>query len=241
MEKKTEPRLNDEQRQEATRRVLAGEKPRDLAEEYGVTRAYISLLKAYALYPERYEKQRAGKLTRALTPEQLAEFREAIETSDPSQLGLDPPTRAWCMDHGYQLAERMFGKRPSVRVLKECMEPVFRKKKDRILKRPQPPEPHHISQLSPEFAKNEEFVEYYLSPLSNKLARRTYELALEDWVKRHGDAEEIDLDAKPEAAELDDFSDEPVSFAEPRQRTGKHSQSKGSPFTPSKKKRRKKR
>ncbi len=238
MGKKSEPRLNDEQRQEATRRVLAGEKAAVLAAEYGVTRAYISLLKAYVLHPERYENQRVAKLTRALTPEQLAEFRETIETSDPSKLGLDPPTRAWCMDHGYQLANRMFGKRPSVRVLKECMEPVFRIKNDRIYKRPQPPEPHHISQLSPEFAKNEEFVEYYLSPLANKLAKREYELALEDWVRRYGDATEIDLDAEPE---MENQVAPATPFPEPRQRAGKHSHRKGSPFTASKKKRRKKR
>lgn len=237
----TSPRLNEEQRQEATRRVLAGEKARVLAEEYGVTRAYISLLKAQVLFPERYELRRVEKLTRALTAEQLAEFRETIETSDPSKLGLDPPTRAWCMDHGYQLAQRMFGKRPSARILKECMEPVFRIKNDRILKRPQPPERHHISQLSPEFAKNEEFVEYYLSPLANKLAQRGYELALADWQKRYGDAEEMDLDKNPDPPPIGNPADAPMRFPETRQRAGKHSQSKGSPFTASKKQRRKKR
>jgi hypothetical protein len=240
MANKKTPRLNEEQRQEATRRVLAGEKSAALAKEYGVTRAYISLLKAYALYPERYEQLRVSKLTRALTEEQLAEFRTAIETSDPSKLNLMPPTRMWCMDHGYQLAERMFGKRPSVRVMKECMKPVLRIKNDRIIRRPQPPELHHISQLSPEFAMNEEFVEYYLSPLSNKISKREYELALADWEARYGDALEIDLDAQttPEPDNLSKFS---PPLPKSRQRTGKHSKSKGSPFTASKKRHPKKR
>ena len=239
MTEKSPARLSDEQRQEATRRVLAGEKAVTLAEEYGVTRAYISLLKAYALHPERYERQRVEKLTRALTEEQLTDFRTTIESSDPSILGLSPPTRAWRMDHGYQLAERMFGKRPSVRVMKECMKPVLRIKNDRIIRRPQPPEPHHISQLSPEFAVNEEFVEYYLSPQSNKLARREYELALADWVARYGDAMEIDLDRRDTHGQ-DDPVDSSVHLPKTRQRTGKHSQSRGSPFTASKKRRSKK-
>lgn len=241
MATKTQTRLNEEQRQEATRRVLAGEKAVALAAEYGVTRAYISLLKAYVLYPERYERQRVKKLTRTLSVEQLADFRKAIATSDPSTLGLDPATQAWCMDHGYQLAKRMFDKRPSVRVMKECMEPVLRIKNDRIMRRPQPPEPHHIRQLSPEFAKNEEFVEYYLSPLSNKIAQREYEFALADWVAKYGDATEIDLDMQPDTRWPENLADSAVSRPEIRQRTGKHSQSRGTPFTASKKMRRKKR
>jgi hypothetical protein len=247
MVKKVHTSLNDEQRQEATRRVLAGEKASALSVEYGVTRAYISLLKAYVLHPERYEKLREKKLTRALTTEQLADFRTAIETSDPSILNLDPPTRAWCMDHGYQLAERMFGKRPSVRVMKECMAPVLRIKNDRLMRRPQPPEPHHISQLSPEFAKNEEFLEYYLSPQANKLAYREYELALADWISRYGDATEIHLDGDPNAnsashEDEDDLLPPPAKPLPPgtrRQSKGKHTPTRGTNFTPSKKKRRK--
>lgn len=241
MVEKASNRLNDEQRQEATRRVLAGEKAGALAAEYGVSRAYISLLKAYVLHPERYETLRVKKLTRLLTPDQVTEFCKVIQTSNPSLLDLDPPTRAWCMDHGYQLAERMFGKRPSVRVMKECMEPVLRIKKDPVLRRPQPPEPHHISQLSVEFAKNEEFVEYYLSPLAYQIRYREYELALADWVKRYGDATEVDLDG-PQDSNWPDVSIRSTnSLPQARPQAGKHSKTKGSPFTPSKKKRRKKR
>jgi hypothetical protein len=239
MSTKAKASLTDEQRQEATRRVLAGEKSTTLAEEYGCTRAYISLLKAQVLFPERYEKKRVSLLTRALSAEQLAEFKEVIETSDPSKLGLDPPTRAWCMDHGYQLAERMFKKHLSKRVVKECLEPVLRVKNDRIYRRPQPPEVHHISQLSPEFAKNEEFVEYYLSPLANKLARREYELALADWISRYGDATEIDLDHAPSPPSTELEKEDVAKPTKPQIYKGKHSQAKGSPFTPSKKKRRK--
>lgn len=247
MDAPTKKTLSEEQRAEATRRVMAGEKATDLALEYGVTRAYISLLKAYVVHPERYETKRVKNLKVALSAAQLAEFRKVIETSDPSKLDLDPPTRVWCMDHGYQLAERMFGKRPSVRVMKESLKHLFIRKNDRTLRRPQPPEPHHISQLTPEFAKNEEFLEYYLSPQANKLAKREYELALADWISRYGDATEIHLDGDPNAtsASHEDEDDllpppaKPLPLGTRRQSKGKHSPTRGTPFTPSKKKRRK--
>jgi hypothetical protein len=245
MVKKVSNRLNDEQRKEATQRVLAGEKAGALAAEYGVSRAYISLLKAYVLHPERYEQLRVKKLTRLLTKEEHSEFCKVIQTSNPSLLDLDPPTRAWCMDHGYQLAERMFGKRPSVRVMKECLEPVLRIKNDHILRRPQPPEPHHISQLSVEFAKNEDFVEYYLSPLAYQIRYREYEFALADWISRYGDATEIHLNGDPHAASHEDEDDllpppaKPLQPGTRHQSKGKHTPTRGTPFTPSKKKRRK--
>lgn len=230
--------ITREQREEITRRVLAGEKAVALGEEFGVTRAYVSLLKAQALDPERFEKKRLDKALK-LTPAQAEEFRLAILKSDPSELGLDPPTRAWCMDHGYQLAQRMFGKRPGVRMMKECMEPVLRSKR-RFFKRPQAPEPHHISQLDPELARDPDFVKYYLSPVCERIARREYEIALEDWVARYGDAEEISADGEPVGG-TEDF---PAPLAGPAlapgRRTGKHAGSKGLAFTPSKKKRRKK-
>lgn len=242
------PRLTEEQRAEATRRVLAGEKAVALAEEYGVTRAYISLLKATALDPERFEKKREQKLTRRLTDAELASFRETIESSNPYELGLDPPTLRWLLDHGAQLAQRMFGKRPSKRVLEQCMEPVLRGKPDRMLRRPQPPQPHHVNQLDPELARDPDFVKYYLSPVCEQIARREYELALEDWIARYGDVDEVDPDSGRPVGGIDDVAWEtpdgdhrPAFPPAPGRRVGKHAGSKGSPFTPSKKKRRKKR
>lgn len=238
------PRLTDEQRADATRRVLAGEKAAALAREYGVTPAYISLLKAQALDPARFRKKREKKLTRKLTDEELASFREAIASSNPHELGLVPPTLRWCHDHGYQLAERMFGKRPSKRVVDECLGPLLKRKPDRFLRRPQPPPKHHVSQLDPELARDEDFVAYYLSPICEQITWREYERALADWEARYGDAEEIDLEAGAPSEDIDEIDWEvpaPMAAAESGRRSGKHAGSKGSPFTPPKKKRRKKR
>lgn len=238
-----------EQRAEAVRRVLAGETAAAVAAEFGVTRAYISLLKKQATEPERFRQQQERKLIRKLTAPQLEQLRETILASNPFELGLDPPTVRWTTDHAGQLAQRLFGKRPGVRVLKECLAPLRRREPDRLLRRPQPPVKHHISQLDPELAKNEEFVAYYLSPAAERLAWRSYELALADWQSRYGDVEYADLQAAsttdattadgewPHAAETAVPPVPPV----PGQRVGKHAGSKGRPFTRSKKKHRHKR
>ena len=54
MRQSSTPRLNQDQRDEITRRVLAGETAVSLGMEFGVTRAYVALLKAQALDPERF-------------------------------------------------------------------------------------------------------------------------------------------------------------------------------------------
>ena len=58
-------RLTKAQREEVTRRVLAGEKSPGLAREFGVSRAYVSLLKNMALKPEQFSSHE--KLTKKLT------------------------------------------------------------------------------------------------------------------------------------------------------------------------------
>lgn len=226
------PRLTGEQRAEITRRALAGENQVEISEEFGVTRACVSLLKAQALFPERYEKKR-WEMARKLSDAELAEFRAAVLKSTPVELGLDPLTKLWCMDHGYQLAKRMFGKNPGVRVMRECMEPVLPRGKPEQLRRPQPPEPHAIEQLAPEFANDPDFVAYYLSPICEQIARREYEISLKYWIARHGDVEEIEP-AEDEPEPL------PPAPPAPGRRIGRHAGSKGSPFTQSKRKQRKK-
>lgn len=241
-------RMTEDQRAEATRRVLAGEKATALAAEYGVTRAYISLLKAQALDPERFNKKREEKLTRKLTEEQLEKLRQTVTTSNPDELKLDPPILRWSFDHVVQLAERMFGKRPSKRVIDDCLALVDRSEPDRLLRRPRPPEKHHINQLSVELARDPDFVKYYLSPAAERLAWREYELALADWQARYGDAEVVDLNGEVQDSGFDDVEWQAPGPRDlrhgppaPGQRIGKHAGSKGSPFTPPKKKRRKKR
>lgn len=238
-------RLSDEQREEITRRVLAGENQTSLSEEFGCTRAYVSLLKMAALHPERYRKKLDGQLTRKLTDAQLERLKETIRTSNPYELGLKPPLRRWDADHVEQIAQRMFQKKPSARIIKECLSCVPAPTTDPLFRRPKPPEKHHISLLSRELAENKDFVKYYLSPAAERLAWRQYELALADWISRFGDVEVADPHDYPETPDPDEKFDiaippqnpPPASYG---QRVGKHAKGKAKP-KPARKKRKGKR
>jgi hypothetical protein len=227
-------RLTKEQREEATRRVLAGEKQVDLAQEYGCSRAYISLLKAEALNPERYRKKIERQLTRKLTDPQLERLKETIRTSTPHELALNPPLRQWDADHVLQICQKLFQKKPSVRVIKECLQCVPTQKDDPLFRRPKPPEKHHISQLSRDLAQDEDFVKYYLSPAAERLAQRQYELAIADWEARFGDAEVAYPKNHPESPDEEDTFDFPSLNPLPihpshGQRVGKHAKGKSTP------------
>lgn len=227
-------RLTQEQRDEMTRRVLAGEPATALGGEFGVTRAYVALLKAQALDPERFIRKREARLSLKLTPAELREFDETLSSSTPEDHDLVPTSERWSLDHGHQLAWKLFKKHPSVRVIKECLTPYLPKREDFRFTRPQPPKPHHINQISPELAKDPDYVRYYLSPICEQIAWREYEMALADWDARFADTEEREQ-------EMDKVLQEPPSSGLPEERmsvpghrTGKHAKSKGSPFTPPK-------
>ena len=226
-------RLTKEQREELTRRVLAGEKCLPLAEEFKVSRAYVSLLKNQALDPERFTNEE--KLTKKLTAAETAKFTEVLTSTTPTDHDFYPHSERWNMDYGARLAEKLFKKKPSVRVLTELVKPHMPKRSEFKFTRPQPPKPHHISQISAEFANDPDFVAYYLSPICQQIAQREYELALADWDARFADSEEREIaaEAKMAAASEPNFHVPP-----PGKRTGKHAKGKGSPFTPPKRKKR---
>lgn len=228
-------RLSQAQREEITRRVLAGEKARPLAEEFGVTRAYVSLLKNQALDPARFVK--VSVLSKKLTPEELETFRQTLATTTPADHGYPsyPRPEEWKLEHGFLLAEKLFGKKPSKRVVTECVSPFIPKRKPFEFTRPQPPKPHHISQISPDLAGDPDYVAYYLSPICEQIAWREYELALEDYEARFA------ADEKRVKAERDEPAAEPAwdyRAAPPGTRTGKHAKGKGSPFTKPKRRKR---
>jgi hypothetical protein len=231
-------RITPEQREEATRRVVAGETAAALAKEYGCTRAYISLLKAQALDPERFRRKAEAKLSVKLTDRQIARLKEIFDTSTPEENELIPAREKWSLDHGFQLAMRLFGKKPSVRAMKECMGEHIKRRPDEGDPKPKPPKPHHINQLDPELAKDPDFVAYYLSPVCERIAWKEYEFALAEWEKRnpHGERPPPGMDDDPAweiPAPAKGWHPPP-----PGQRVGKHAKSKGSPFTKPKRRKR---
>lgn len=228
-------RLNQEQRDEMTRRVLAGETAVAVARDFGVTRAYVALLKAQALDPERFIRKAEAKLSQKLTAAEMEKFCEVLSSSTPEDHDLVPTSERWSFEHGHQLAWKLFKKRPSVRVIKECVTPFVPKREEFRFTRPQPPKPHHINQISPELAKDPDYVAYYLSPICEQIAWREYEWALADWNARFAATEEAHAEelamARNEHASV---VPPPERSAAPGQRSGKHAKSKGSPFTPPK-------
>jgi hypothetical protein len=231
-------RMTPAQREEATKRVLAGESAGMLAGEYGCTRAYISLLKAQAVDPDRYKRKAEAKLSLKLTAAQTAGLKRIFDSSTPEQNDLIPARESWSLDHGYQLAMKLFGKKPSVRAMKECMGDHLKRRPDEGDPKPKPPKPHHINQLDPELAKDPDFVAYYLSPICERIAWKEYEFALAEWEKRnpHGErpVPEVDEDPEWEIPRPATGRHAPP----PGQRVGKHARSKGSPFTKPKRRKR---
>lgn len=233
---KNRNKLTEEQRKEIIKRVLAGEKAAALGAEFGVTRACVSLLKQQHLHPERFTAIQESKRSKMLSKPQLEEMRRIITTSTPEDNDLIPARERWSLEHGFQLAEKLFNKRPSMRAMKDLLEPVISSYRDILDEKPKPPKKHHINQLDPELAKDEDFVAYYLSPICEQIAWREYEMALKQWEERQAAREK----AQKEAEEAD-FApmQQPFHYERPGVRTGKHAKSKGPRHTPPK--RRKKR
>lgn len=223
--------ISKAQREEITRRAIAGEKMTKLGREFDVSRSYVSLLRKQALYPEKFGDEL--KLKKKLTSSEIAEFKDVLASSIPTDHDLIPHSDDWSIDHGFQLAERLFKKHPSKRTIAECLAPYLVERCHNYFPRPQPPKAPHPSQIHPDLAKDPDFVAYYMSPLAQQIAQKEYEFALADYEARFGTDEERAQVAAEKRV------DAPRQLSKPGKRLGKHANSKGSPFTPPK--RRKKR
>jgi len=187
--KSSNKRLTPALREEITRRVLNGEKQRALAEEFHISKAYVSLLKRAT--ERTLPPADPSKWKSKLSPQEQEQLRDVFATSTPELQKLEQPDTGWTIQHGQQLAKRFFGKSASVRIITDLITPYLPKRKPYEFKRPQPPKPHHISQLSAELAADPEFVAYYLSAKSEKLAWREYEIAVADYDARFATPEEL--------------------------------------------------
>jgi hypothetical protein len=238
IDRKATHRLPRETRDEITRRVLAGEKAVALGAEFGVTRAYVSLLKATALDPDRFKRKAEAKLSQKLTAEDVDHLKQVFASSTPEDHNLNHPIERWTLEHGLQLAWKLFSKKPSVRAMKECMGELLARRPDYGDPKPKPPRIPKINQIDPELAKDPSYVAYIRSPIYQQIARREYEMALADWERRNPNVAENAI-AKNEGP-LETLEGSRGS-GPPNQRVGKHAKTKGSPFTPPKARRKKRR
>jgi len=227
--KKTQ-KLTPQQREEIIRRALAGERRAELAKEFGVTRQAIEQYLINAAPTEAQKRRIEAKLTKRLTKEQTDELKKQFDTRTPEELELRPRRPFWTVDHGMQLAQKLFNKTPSVAAMKALLAPHLKRRSDAEIgdPMPQPPKPHHVDELDPELAKNKEFVAYFLSPKCLEIEQKEYEWALREWKKRNERRE-----AEKPAPVLN-----PGTFV-PR-RHGKHAKGRGPNFTPPRKKKRRK-
>ena len=184
MAKRTRPPLTSAERDEIARRVRAGEKGSDLAREFGVTRAYVSLLKV------------SSKNRQNLAEAELGKLQELLSGSTPEKEGLVPVADRWTPEHCRQLIWKLFRKRPGPRTLREYLTPYLSGSGAIDFDKPQPPKPRHINQIPPELAEKPDYVAYYLSPVAEKIAWREYELALAAWEKRHPEAARSDREKR---------------------------------------------
>jgi hypothetical protein len=237
--------LTKDQRTEILRRLAAGETQVDIAKDYDVTRAAISRIKQTAADPKRFKRR--DPLKKQLTDEEVATFKTALDQSVPGDHGLvfsDPGLpKFWTLARARALAKKLFGKEPSVRVLKECMGDHLTRRPDTWLTPPEPPGPRDIRKLPPELAADKEFVKYYLSPIALQIEQREYEQALEHYQKRQAEYESRQTAPPPPGPDGDDWempslpaSRQPII---PCRRVGKHAKGRGSPFTKSKRRKKK--
>jgi hypothetical protein len=243
-ERQSTHRLTQEARDEITRRVLAGEKAGPLAVEFEVSRAYVSLLKMTALHPERIKRKAEAQFSLKLTTRETEELKRRFETTTPEDNHLIPAVERWTLDHGFQLAIKLFGKKPSKRAVKDCMGELLIRRPDSGDPKPKPPKPITRKQIDPEFAKDRSFVAYVQSPVYQKIAQREYELALAEWERRNPGGEGGVAEKPAEEAEDDSnwqipAMQHPSVPGAPGRRVGKHAKSKGSPFTPAKRRKKK--
>ncbi|MEI6676243.1 MAG: hypothetical protein WCO57_13810 [Verrucomicrobiota bacterium] len=247
--------LTQEQREEVLRRLTTGETQVSIAKDFNVTRAAISLLKQRTADPARFAKQYGHK--KRLTPEEIALFKQTLEQTLPKDHDLEflghVLPKFWTMERGYALADKLIGKQPSVRVMKECMGGHLIRHPDGPLAPPTPPGPRDIRGLPPELAADKSFVKYYMSPIALQIEQREYELALDHYhqqlakQQQREAANTSDDDLPPELEDEewdDDWAPQPIQTSQPGlasppppgHRIGKHAKSKGSPFPKAKRK-----
>ncbi|MEI6655470.1 MAG: helix-turn-helix domain-containing protein [Verrucomicrobiota bacterium] len=251
--------LTQEQREEVLRRLATGETQASIAKDFNVTRAAISLLKQRTANPERYTQK--YDLKKRLSAGEITTFKQTLDQTLPQDHGLEFVGHAlpkfWTMERGYALADKLFGKDPAVRVMKECMGNHLVRRPDGPLAPPEPPGPRDIRRLPPDLAADKSFVKYYMSPIALQIEQREYELALEHYHQQLAKQQPRETANTPDdilPPELDDeewdddwaaqsiktshpgLSSQPPP---PGQRIGKHAKSKGSPFTKTKRKKKK--
>ena len=185
-------RLTKEQRDEITRRVMAGEKATALGKEFGVTRAYVALLKAQALDPERFSA-RLRRNSRANSPRPSCRSLRGPSPTTRRKIWDSSREEKWSLEHGHQLAWNLFQKKVSVRLVTDCATPHMPETWRFPLHQTPTAEETSRQPDRSRTGEDPDYVAYYLSPICEQIAWREYELALADWEARFARDEEREM------------------------------------------------
>ena len=259
-------KLTQKQRQELLQRIKDGEKPTPLAQEYNISRQAVCQLRDYHLKPESAHRKRI--LKSRLLPEERKNVVHLLRTTVPKDHGVHKEGHghpdAWNTDRLIALTKKLYNKKMYAYAAREAIQEARPDPRFDPDAKPEPPGPPDIRDLDPEFAKDKEFVEYYLSPISQQIRQKEYEWALREWEERQariakGQAPDPHKrkrgrprkNPEPDAFDDDDITPydglTPLPGAEgmmpappaPGQRHGKHAKGKGAPFTKPKRKKKK--
>lgn len=259
-------KLTPEQRKQLLGRLKAGERPGELAGEYGISRQAVSQLRDYHLHPDT--TRRKGILRSRLLPDERKNLIQLVRTTLPRDHGVENEGHGhpdvWNSDRLTALARKLYEKKMFMYAARECIQEARPDPRFDPDAKPEPPKPPDIRDLDPELAQDKEFVEYYFSPICQQIRQKEYEWALREWEEREArktKGEIIDPQKRkrgrprknplPVASFEDDDGAQPYDGqtplpgakgilphlpAAPGARVGKHAKSKGAPFTKPKRK-----
>ena len=169
-------KLTPEQRHEIIRRHQQGEKNKELAQEFGVSRQAVDQLIQYHLKPEtRIRKQ---NLRSRMLPGERAKLVEILRTTVPRDHALDSVGKGhpdfWNSERVIALGKKLFDKKLYTYAVRDCIQEARPDTRFDPDAKPEPPGPPDVRDLDPEFAEDPEFVNYYLSPISQPIPMRSH-------------------------------------------------------------------
>lgn len=256
-------KLNPAQRKELLQRIQAGERPGKLSLEYGISRQAVSQFGDYHLNPD--VTRRKGILRSRLLPEERKHVVHLLRTTLPKDHGVEGeghghPDR-WNTERLTALTRKLYNKKMFAYAARECIQEACPDPRFDPNQKPEPPGPPDIRDIAPELADDEEYVAYYLSEACQRIRQKEYEWALRLWEERQARIASGEMADPPKRKRgrprkhplpdlySEDFGGElydgttPIPGSETvagnplaTPRTGKHSKSKGSPFTKPKRK-----
>jgi hypothetical protein len=230
-------RLTPGQREYAIREIQNGRTQASVAAELGVTKAAISLLWV------KWNNRETLGVPKVLTEEEQERLKAEMLRSSPKDHGLsglgEERAKIWTGERAYALAKQLFDRKlnklPITGLVHIWRRELSPRNPDAI---PEAPTLEiDEDDLDPELRNDPDFMAYIRSPIARQIRER--EIAC--WQREQEERErrtKANMSSVP-TPEDGNFNDISALPSESLVRTGKHKGSKGSPFTQSKKKKRK--